>query len=76
VHARLDQVSAYSGHQPGDPVRAAEAIITAVDAENPPLNLVLGAFAVKLARDKIAALSAEIDAWEAVSVGADYPDAG
>lgn len=76
VHARLDRVSASSGHQEGDPVRAAEAIITAVDAEKPPLNLVLGAFAVKLARDKIAALSAEIDAWETVSVGADYPDGG
>lgn len=76
VHARLDQVSAYSGHQPGDPVRAAEAIIAAVDAEKPPLNLVLGAAAVKMARDKIAALTAEIDAWEKVSLGADYPDAG
>jgi NAD(P)-dependent dehydrogenase (short-subunit alcohol dehydrogenase family) len=76
VHERLDQVSEYSGHQPGDPVRAAEAMIAAVDSDNPPLNLVLGAAALKMAREKIKALSAEIDAWEEVSLGADFPEGG
>jgi NAD(P)-dependent dehydrogenase (short-subunit alcohol dehydrogenase family) len=75
VHERLDQVSSYSGHQPGDPVRAAKAIITAVDSDQPPLNLILGAPGLKLAREKLAALTAEIDAWEAVTLSADYPDA-
>lgn len=42
VHARLDQVAQYSGHQPGDPVRAAAAIIKAVESDEPPLNLVPG----------------------------------
>jgi NAD(P)-dependent dehydrogenase (short-subunit alcohol dehydrogenase family) len=74
VHERLDQVSAMSGHQPGDPVRAAEAIIKAVDAEKPPLNLVLGAPALQLAREKLTALIAELDAWEEVTLGADYPE--
>jgi NAD(P)-dependent dehydrogenase (short-subunit alcohol dehydrogenase family) len=73
VHARLDAVSAYSGQQPGDPVRAAQAIIAAVDAEQPPLNLVLGAPALKMARDKIAALSEELDRWEALTLSADFP---
>jgi NAD(P)-dependent dehydrogenase (short-subunit alcohol dehydrogenase family) len=72
-HARLDAVSAYSGQQPGDPVRAAQAIIAAVDAEQPPLNLVLGAPALKMARDKIAALSEELDRWEALTLSADFP---
>jgi NAD(P)-dependent dehydrogenase (short-subunit alcohol dehydrogenase family) len=74
VHKRLDQVSAYSGGQPGDPVRAADAIIAVVDSETPPLNLILGAAALNMAREKLAALSAEIDAWEAVSLGADFPE--
>ena len=75
VHERLDQVAQYSGHQPGDPVRAAEAIITAVDSDEPPLNLVLGAPGLKMAREKLATLAAELDRWEAVTLGTDYADA-
>ncbi|MCD2323538.1 SDR family NAD(P)-dependent oxidoreductase [Sphingomonas sp. IC-56] len=74
VHRRLDEVAGYSGHQPGDPVRAAEAIVAAVDSANPPLNLVLGAPALKLLREKLAALTAEIEQWEAVTLGADFPE--
>ncbi len=35
-------IRGYSGNQPGDPVRAAKAIVKAVEAENPPKNLLLG----------------------------------
>ena len=74
VHARLKQVSGYSGPQVGDPVRAAEAMITVVNSAEPPLNLVLGAPGLKMVRDKLATLTAEIDRWEALTLGADYPD--
>ena len=74
VHERLDQVSRYSGHQPGDPVRAAKAIIKAVNSDQPPLNLVLGAPALKMIREKLATLTEEVDRWEAVTLSADYPD--
>jgi NAD(P)-dependent dehydrogenase (short-subunit alcohol dehydrogenase family) len=73
VHARLDYMSKHSGEQPGDPIRAGEAIIKAVDSEDPPLNLVLGAPGLKMVREKLVALSAEIDKWEAVTLSADYP---
>jgi len=76
VHDRLDYIAENSGKQPGDPVRAAEAMIAAVDSDAPPLNLILGAFGVKAVRDKLARLSSEIDKWEPVSLGADYPDVG
>ena len=76
VHARLKQVTQRSGQQPGDPERGAEAIITVVDSAEPPLNLVLGADGLKRVREKIAALSAEIDRWESLTLGADYPAAG
>ncbi|TCM53106.1 short-subunit dehydrogenase [Rhizobium sp. PP-F2F-G48] len=75
VHERLDQVAQQSGHQPGDPVRAAEAILQAVESDEPPLNLILGAPGLKLVRGKLATLIAEIDRWESVTLGADYPEA-
>lgn len=75
VHDRLDFIARQSGQQPGDPVRGAEAIIAAVDSDEPPLNLILGAFGVKAVREKLARLSAEIDEWEQVSLGSDYPGA-
>ena len=71
VHERLDQLARFSGNQPGDPARAANAIIAAVDSEHPPLNLVLGAPGLKMARDKLATLAAEFDRWEAVTLSAD-----
>jgi NAD(P)-dependent dehydrogenase (short-subunit alcohol dehydrogenase family) len=56
------------GHleQPGDPVKAAAAIITAVDADEPPLRLVLGQDAIGNIRSHLASVSDEIDAWEQV----------
>lgn len=74
--ARRKQISGYSGKQPGDPVRAAEAIITAVNAENPPLRLVLGRPALEGVRGKLHSVLDEIDAWEKTTLGADFPDAG
>jgi NAD(P)-dependent dehydrogenase (short-subunit alcohol dehydrogenase family) len=62
-----------SGKEPGDPVRAARAIIQAVEAPNPPLHLLLGKDALRLAREKIEALRGAFDAWEKVTLGADFP---
>jgi NAD(P)-dependent dehydrogenase (short-subunit alcohol dehydrogenase family) len=58
-----------SGKQSGDPVRAASAIIQAVEAPNPPLHLLLGKEAFRLAREKLDALRRDFDAWEKVTVG-------
>ena len=52
------------GRQPGDPAKAAAAIITALDADEPPLRLVLGADAVDGIRSKHEELSAELARWE------------
>jgi NAD(P)-dependent dehydrogenase (short-subunit alcohol dehydrogenase family) len=54
------------GDQPGDPVKAAQAIITALDADDPPLRLVLGEDAIGNIRRRLQGVSAELDAWEAV----------
>jgi NAD(P)-dependent dehydrogenase (short-subunit alcohol dehydrogenase family) len=56
------------GHleQPGDPVKAAAAIITALDADDPPLRLVLGQDAIGNIRSRLASVSDELDGWEQV----------
>ncbi|WP_272544107.1 oxidoreductase [Burkholderia cepacia] len=60
-----------SGKQPGDPVKAARAILTVVAAQHPPAHLLLGSDALRLVRGKLAALDEEIRAWEAVTVSTD-----
>jgi NAD(P)-dependent dehydrogenase (short-subunit alcohol dehydrogenase family) len=54
------------GQQPGDPVKAAHAIATALDAERPPLRLVLGADAIGNIRRRLASVAEELDSWEHV----------
>lgn len=68
-------LSTIDGAQAGDPERGAKAILSAVDAERAPLHLVLGSDALRRAREKIRALSAELDTWEHVSVSTDFPPA-
>jgi NAD(P)-dependent dehydrogenase (short-subunit alcohol dehydrogenase family) len=68
-------IRGYSGNQPGDPVRAAKAIVQAVESENPPLNLLLGRAALKNARLKLESLKQDFDAWAEVTEGADFPEA-
>ena len=73
--ARQRQIRGYSGKQPGDPVRAAAAIVKAVEAPDAPLRLMLGKAALAAGRGKVEAMSRDFEAWAAVSEGADYPDA-
>ena len=71
---RRRQTEARSGKQAGDPVRGAQAIITAVLSDHPPLHLLLGKPALELARKKLDTLRADFDAWEEVTLGADFPE--
>ncbi len=71
---RRQSTKASSGNQPGDPARAAAAIIKAVEAELPPLRLLLGAPALDIAYKRLEALKANFDAWKDITVSADFPD--
>ncbi len=73
AHANKDAIRGYSGNQPGDPVRAAKAIVKVVESENPPLRLLLGKAALTGARNKITELQKDYDAWEKITIDADYP---
>ena len=64
---------AYSGKQAGDPAKAAQAMLDLVAMPSPPAHLLLGTDALKLVRDKLATLSAEIDTWETLSASTDFP---
>jgi len=75
AHANKDTIRGYSGNQPGDPELAAKAIVKAVEAENPPLHLLLGVGALKGARKKLEDLKADFDTWEETTIGADSPKA-
>lgn len=61
-------LAAMDGKQPGDPARAADAIIAAVAAEQPPLRLVLGRYAIDKTRRKFAAATRELDTWADVGL--------
>jgi NAD(P)-dependent dehydrogenase (short-subunit alcohol dehydrogenase family) len=63
-----------SGRQPGDPVRAAEAIVKAVESPKPPLHLLLGKAALRGAHWKLDMLKSNFDAWETTTIGADFPE--
>lgn len=67
-----ERLAAMAGKQAGDPARAAAAIIQVVDSPKPPLHLVLGSDAYHRTRQMLDAFSADLDAWKAVAIGADY----
>jgi len=60
-----------SGKQLGDPVKAARAMLAAIEADHPPAHLLLGSDALMLVRAKLAALDDEFRAWEATTVSTD-----
>lgn len=62
-----------SGRQAGDPQRAVEAIVAAVESPEPPLHLLLGKLALDRFRAKSQAFQNDINRWEAVTLGADFP---
>lgn len=63
-----------SGHQQGDPVKAARAMIDLVAMKDPPLRLLLGPDAWDMAQEKLRALRAGFDAWESVTKSTDCED--
>ena len=56
------------GNQPGDPVKAAAAIIRIAGTENAPLHLLLGPDAYAMAEKKMADLKREMEAWKELSL--------
>ncbi|ETB23398.1 short-chain dehydrogenase [Mycobacterium avium subsp. avium 11-4751] len=75
VAARKDLIKQFADHLPGDPRKVAEAVLMVTGLDEPPLRLLLGRDVLKAMRDKIAAMSASIDEWEAVTKDVNFPGA-
>ncbi|WP_029913874.1 oxidoreductase [Caulobacter sp. UNC358MFTsu5.1] len=58
---------AKSGRQPGDPAKAAQALLTLVESEAPPTRLFLGEDALAVVEQKLDLMRTEIAAWDALS---------
>lgn len=72
----LEHVRNSSGKQPGDPAKAAQAIISIVGDANPPLRLLLGSDAVRIAKQVDQDRLAETERWEKLSFSTDFDHNG
>lgn len=71
--ARLDMTKGYSGTQPGDPVRAAAAMIALAENARPPRHMVLGAFGMDAVTKRLRERLDEIEGQRAASLATDFP---
>ncbi|WP_034915735.1 oxidoreductase [Erwinia sp. 9145] len=71
--ARMKTTSGYSGTQPGDPVRAAQAMIALTESANPPRHLVMGAFGFDAVSKKLKERLEQVEAWKETTLGTDFP---
>ena len=72
VARRQAMSGALARTQAGDPHRAGAALLAVLDSAQPPLRLLLGAFAADHAPVAYAKRLAEWSAWDAVARGADF----
>jgi NAD(P)-dependent dehydrogenase (short-subunit alcohol dehydrogenase family) len=70
---RRRDIAGDSSEQPGDPARAAEAIIKAIRSPAPPRHLVLGHEAFDAVENHLRSMLREIDLWRTTSLSGDYP---
>ena len=61
-----------SGHQAGDPTKAAEVLLRIIECEDPPQHLLLGSDALKLATERLVSLNDEIKVWEPITRSTDF----
>ncbi len=62
---------AVSGKQLGNPKKLADAVLTLIESENPPPQLLLGSDALRHVTARIERLTQEIEAWKSVTVSTD-----
>jgi NAD(P)-dependent dehydrogenase (short-subunit alcohol dehydrogenase family) len=74
--SRMDQISGYSGKQPGDPARAALAMIVVAGMDKPPRHLVLGKVGFENVTRSLRARLEEIESQKAEALAADFPQDG
>src|SRR5699024_5707554 len=73
---RRKETDTMDGKQAGDPVKAAQAIVTLAEQENPPMRLVLGKQALELAEVDLNQQLDDLMDWEHLGTYPDYHRAG
>ena len=73
VGSRKTMIKEFANHLPGDPRKAADAVLMVTGLDDPPLRLLLGRDVLKAVRDKLAAFSASIDEWAPVTKDVEFP---
>ena len=72
--ARLRATREISGKQPGDPVRAAQAIMEVAEQDDPPRHLVLGGIGYEAVTRQLRRRLSEIEAHRETSLRTDFPE--
>jgi NAD(P)-dependent dehydrogenase (short-subunit alcohol dehydrogenase family) len=70
---RMAAMAGYSGKQPGDPAKAAQAMISVYENPTPPRHIVLGAFGIDAVTKALKARLDEIESQRSVALAADFP---
>ncbi len=70
---RMITMKGYDGQQPGDPLRAAKAVVALGDLAEPPRHLVLGAYGYDAVTGSLKRRLAEVEAQKDIALAADYP---
>ncbi|MFE7546743.1 oxidoreductase [Streptomyces gardneri] len=63
-----EALAGYDGRQPGDPAKAAKAIVDLTQVAAPPLRLQLGADAIERVEAKLDLVRGELDQWRHVAL--------
>ena len=69
---RSPQNAVNQGNQPGDPAKAGDVLIDALESENPPLRMLLGSDAVKIVRGALESRLQELEQWADASARTDF----
>lgn len=74
VGKSLAYLNGMAGTKPGDPARAAAALLAIVDDPAPPLHLLLGSDPLRRGREKLDAVIEEMDRWEELTRSTDFAE--
>jgi NAD(P)-dependent dehydrogenase (short-subunit alcohol dehydrogenase family) len=74
AHDAQTILTGHAGHEGGDPAKCAQAILKIAGAEDPPLQLLLGADAMHYATQKLAQFQAEIGRWAPLTMSTGYAE--
>ncbi|QNE21948.1 SDR family NAD(P)-dependent oxidoreductase [Kribbella qitaiheensis] len=74
VGAMRGSLAEWNHAQPGDPIKAARAIVDLAELSDPPLRIQLGADAVARVEAKLDLVRTELDRWRKVSLSTDHDE--